>query len=274
MSAFMRFPGFKQKAFTMSYDDGTVHDVRLVKIMKEHGLSGTFNICNIDNGGNGWKLSREEAQELYRGPEIEVAVHCENHLTLTEVSPSAAARDVTVNKEKLEKAFGRIVTGMAYPCGAYNDSVVSMLASCGIDYARTTKSTESFAVPTDWLRLPATCHHNNPRLFELLDKFLVSEKFSYFWRNKPELFYLWGHSFEFESDKNWDLIERFADKIAGKDNVWYATNIEIFKYKRAFDRLVFSSDLEIVENPSAIDVYVNILGKELVVPAGATLVIR
>ena len=31
----MCFPGGLRKAFTMSYDDGVVQDVRLIKIMKE-----------------------------------------------------------------------------------------------------------------------------------------------------------------------------------------------------------------------------------------------
>lgn len=43
---------------------------------------------------------------------------------------------------------------------------------CGIKYARTTVSTGNFAVSHDRLRLPATCHHDDPRLFELADKFL------------------------------------------------------------------------------------------------------
>ena len=39
MSITMRFPGGLYKAFTMSYDDGVKQDVRLVEIMKKHGLS-------------------------------------------------------------------------------------------------------------------------------------------------------------------------------------------------------------------------------------------
>lgn len=45
--AFMRFPGFKLKALTLSYDDGVRQDKRLIEIMQKHGLKGTFNI----NGG-------------------------------------------------------------------------------------------------------------------------------------------------------------------------------------------------------------------------------
>ena len=34
----MRFPGFKGKALTLSYDDGVVQDIRLVEIMKKYGM--------------------------------------------------------------------------------------------------------------------------------------------------------------------------------------------------------------------------------------------
>lgn len=274
MSAFMRFPGFLDKALTLSYDDGTVHDKKLVKIMKDYSLSGTFNICRLPEEKSNWVLSESEARELYSGEGIEVAVHGERHLTWTEVSPELACRDIMYNKENLERVFKTVVTGMAYPCGRYNDRVVELARSCGIDYARTTVSTGGFDIPSDWLRMPATCHHKDPRLMELADKFLNSEKKSYFWSNKPKLFYLWGHSFEFNSDNNWDVIERFAEKTAGRNDVWYATNGEIYKYVRAFDRLVFSVNLEYVENPSALDVYINVLGKELVVPAGKMVEIK
>ena len=37
-SIFMRFPGGKSKALTLSYDDGVAQDIRLIEIMKKHGL--------------------------------------------------------------------------------------------------------------------------------------------------------------------------------------------------------------------------------------------
>lgn len=40
----MRFPGFRRKALTLSYDDGVVNDRRLIEIMNKYGLKGTFNL--------------------------------------------------------------------------------------------------------------------------------------------------------------------------------------------------------------------------------------
>ncbi len=35
------------------------------------------------------------------------------------------------------------------------------------------------------------------------------------------LFYLWGHSYEFEADENWNVIEEFAAYTGNRDEIWY-----------------------------------------------------
>ena len=40
----MRFKDGKKKALTLSYDDGVVQDIRLIGILNQYGLKGTFNI--------------------------------------------------------------------------------------------------------------------------------------------------------------------------------------------------------------------------------------
>ena len=41
---FMRFPGNRPKAFTLSYDDGVVQDIRFMEILNRNGLKCTFNL--------------------------------------------------------------------------------------------------------------------------------------------------------------------------------------------------------------------------------------
>ena len=268
MSLFLRFPGFRNKAVTISYDDGVFQDERLISIMRKYGMKGTFNIPSayMDNDNPKW-LPPEKAKNIYSGDDIEVAIHGAKHYNLTAVEPACAARDVLFDRERLEKHFGRVIRGMAYAFGKYNDRVVDVLKSCGIEYARTTVSTEAFALPADWLRMPATCHHKNPKLMELVDQFLKDKPGS-FWGSGPKLFYLWGHSYEFDNDNNWDVFEKFCEKIGGRDDVYYATNGEIYRYVKAFESLRFSTDLEYVDNPSATDVYIDVIGNKVLVPAG------
>lgn len=86
----------------------------------------------------------------------------------------------------------------------------------------------------------------------------------------PWLFYLWGHSYEFESDENWDVIEAFADIISNKSDIWYATNIEIYEYVNAYKQLRFSMDGSIVHNPTAFDLYFVKNTRDFCIEAGKT----
>ena len=40
---------------------------------------------------------------------------------------------------------------------------------------------------------------------------------------EPKLFYIWGHSYEFKNNDNWDVIENLAKKVAERDDIWNAT---------------------------------------------------
>ena len=42
----MRFPGGLRKAFTLSYDDANYDDMRLMELMDEYGVKGTFNVSS------------------------------------------------------------------------------------------------------------------------------------------------------------------------------------------------------------------------------------
>ena len=276
VNAYIRFPDFKRKALTLSYDDGVRQDKRLIAIMKKHGLKGTFNInagCfgtkyeGIEKG----RMTIDEALELYIPSGMEVAIHGYKHLSLSRVDSAMATNDVCTDRKELERIFGRIIKGMAYANGAYSDEVVEMLKANGVKYARTVISTENFSMPTDWLRLPATCHHNNPRLMELAKRFAEKEESPYFWRNAPEMFYLWGHSYEFDDNDNWSVIEEFAEYIGKRDDIWYATNGEIFDYLTATERLEFSMEADRVYNPTSTTVWLDLFGKKITVPAGETV---
>ena len=106
---------------------------------------------------------------------------------------------------------------------------------------------------------------------ELARAFVEEEPASHHWRRSPKLFYVWGHSYEFNDKNNWEIIEEFAEYIGNRKEIWYATNIEIYRYIKAFDHLSFSAEGRWVYNPSALDVYLHYYGKDVLVPAGATV---
>lgn len=85
------------------------------------------------------------------------------------------------------------------------------------------------------------------------------------------MFYLWGHSFEFDDQDNWEVMEEFARYIGRRDDIWYATNIEVYDYIKAYERLQTSADKTMVHNPSALDVWFAEKGKIYCVHAGEAL---
>ena len=271
---FMKLKDGKSKVLTLSYDDGVVQDKRLIEIMNKYGLKGTFNINsglyapeNADTGRTSGRMTLEEAKELYLNSGHEVAVHALTHPFLESLNSEEIIYEVTEDRKNIEKEFGSLARGMAYPFGTYNDKVVDILEKCGIVYSRTVLSTESFSFPENWLTLHPTCHHNNPKLMDLADDFINADiRF-----NRNKMFYLWGHSYEFDNLDNWNVIEEFAEKVGGKDDVWYATNIEIYDYVKAYEQLQTSYDRKIIHNPTSIDVWVCDNNQTFVIKAGETV---
>ncbi len=274
MNKQMRFPGGRAKALTLSYDDGVVDDIRLIDIMKKHGLKGTFNINSglyspdsYDYSSRTWggRLKYDDAVKLFCDSGMEVAGHSYTHPDLSKLPYTQALYEIIRDRAELEKAYGCIVRGGAYPFGTYNDETVEALKAAGIVYWRSVISTRTFDIPTDWLRLPATCHHKDEKLPELTKTFLEGERSG---KDSPWLFYLWGHSYEFGRDNNWELIENFAAEVGNRDDIWYATNIEVYDYVDAWNRLIFSMDMTMVENPTALDLYFTDADKLYCIPSG------
>lgn len=273
---FMRFPGGKSKALTLSYDDGVEQDIRLIDIMKKHGLKGTFNLNSGLYAAEGTvypkgqvhrRMTKAACLNLYKDSGMEVAVHGLTHPFLEQLPSNQCVQEVLQDRINLEQDYDVIVRGMAYPYGTYSDTVVEILKQCGIVYSRTVISTGQFDIPEDWLRLPATCHHKDARLMPLAHKFVEEAP-----TREPWLFYLWGHSYEFEGDNNWHVIEEFAEYIGGKDDIWYATNIEVYEYIKAYEQLIFSMDGKKVYNPSNKELFFELNGEVLFVKPGENVI--
>lgn len=255
---YMRYPDGKPKAITLSYDDGVAEDIRFIELMKKYGFKGTFNLSynriaenkEIPAGKRHRKLTAEEIRKVYTPDCTEIAMHSFNHRSFGTIPASEVMYEIVEDRKGWESFWGKIVRGMAYANGSYNDDAVDVLRIVGVTYARTTLQTENYDLPTDWLRMKTTCRHKNPRLMELAEEFaaLKVEKYA-------KWFYLWGHTYEFEDDQNWDVIENFFKRMSGLEDVWYATNGEIYDYIQAYNNLQYSADGAWIYNPSAKDVW-------------------
>ncbi len=224
----MLFNG-KRKAITFSFDDGTIEDVRLVKLFNKYNLKGTFNLnSGLLSSTANWKigdikevihLNYFDCPDLYSGHEI--ACHSYKHLRLQELDAKTLENEIKLDKKLLEFLYSCKVRGMAYPFNSYNNDVVKVLESNGIEYSRTTEETRSFSLPTELLKLKPTCHFKSSALLKLAEKFLTDGS------DEDLLFYVWGHSYELVTEADWERFEKFCETVSNHADVFYGTNIEI-----------------------------------------------
>jgi len=241
------FPKGKHKVLTMSYDDGRVEDQRLVSIFNEYGIKGTFH---INAGLFADRIPLSECARLYQGHEV--SCHTYLHPTIARCPVEQVMQQILEDRRALEKVVGYPVRGLSYPNGSFSEEIVKYLPAAGIRYARTVTSTGSFAMPDNFLTWNATCHHNR-NLLEYAQQFKELSKTQYLY-----MMYVWGHSYEFTQKDNWELMEEFCRSIGGRDDIWYASNIEIVDYMEAASRLQYSVSGEFVYNPSVQSVWVEI----------------
>ncbi len=239
------YPQGKKKALTMSYDDGTIHDRRLVEIFNAHGIKGTFHL-NSGTFGREGKITAEEVATLYEGHEV--SCHTFTHPFVERIPNMDVTQQILEDKETLENLCGYVVRGMSYPYGTRDTRSMEIMRSLGMNYSRTTASHNGFGIPDDFMLWNPTCHHKGD-IMEKLHRFKsITSALS--------LFYIWGHSYEFNNDNNWELMEEFCAAAQGMEDTWYATNIEIYDYITALRRCELSVDRSMLYNPSAVSIWV------------------
>ncbi len=258
--SFTVYPKGLSRCLTMSYDDGREEDVRLIEIFDKYHIKGTFHV-NSALAYKDKRIDLSAMKEVYKNHEL--SCHMATHPFPTKQPDAVVLQETVTDRLELEKVCGYVVRGMSYPYGNYNSRVIDIIRSAGIEYARTVKATKGFQRPDDFLEWHPTCHHGDAAA--LLPSFLEASPQS------GPLFYVWGHSYEFDRDNNWDQIEEFCEKVSDRDDMWYATNIEIVDYVNAQKALRFSYDCSLVYNPSAIPVWILVNKEPVEIPAGTTV---
>jgi peptidoglycan/xylan/chitin deacetylase (PgdA/CDA1 family) len=268
----------------MSYDDGKVEDLRLLEIFNKHGIKGTFNLnyglmCQDQAGQKHPRICREQIKEVYQGHEI--ATHTMSHPTIARCPLTEVAREILEDRKGLEGITGMPVRGHAYPNGSYSEEIKQLFRQLGIAYARVVETTtgyepenppkwhaiSDFALPEDPMEWRFTCHHDSPKLMKKAEAFVEYKKPQYL-----KLMSVWGHSYEFAENDNWEVIENFCEYMGGREDIWYATNIEIIDYLEAYRRLQFTVDCESVYNPNAQSVWLRLNDKICAEIKGGTFV--
>ena len=165
-------------------------------------------------------------KHIYAGHEI--AVHTLTHPQLPLIEDDdEIIRQVNEDRLNLSELAGYEVFGMAYPGGGVNcnDRVADIIKeNTPIKYSRTIGVTYSFDPYPDIYQYKGTLYHHVDwdKLFDMGQKFLDLKA------DSPQVFYIWGHAYEFDIfPERWEMFEEFCKMMSGKDDIFYGTNIEI-----------------------------------------------
>ncbi len=235
------FPDGKTKAVVLSFDDGLVQDRRLVEVFERHGLKGTFHLVSdflgteddwlIEFTGEPARyLEAGEIADLFAGHEV--SSHSLSHPALTTVNDAEVLRQVNQDRARLATLSGQSVDSHAYPFGAHDDRVVSLLVGTDLKAARVVEGTGSFDLPDDPLRWAPTAHHLEAEAH--IERFLKESD------GRPRLLLIYGHSWEFdigEDGNDWTLIERISASLGSREDLWSAGLGEVARYLEAIRSL-------------------------------------
>jgi peptidoglycan-N-acetylglucosamine deacetylase len=230
---------------TSSWDDGHRCDVRLARMLKEHGLKATFYVA---------PENQEFAkQDLLPLPEIrnlsqdfEIGAHSMTHRRLPTISEQEAAREIIESKAVLEQVIGKEIEVFCYPGGAYTKLHAQLVRDAGYRYARTT-ARYTFTVD-DPYEAGTSLHVYNHRSrsdlwqtarfvkfqpikilrcleWEALAKAMFDQVIK-----EGGIYHIWGHSWEIDEHNDWECLENVFRYISANPKVSYVTNGELETY--------------------------------------------
>jgi peptidoglycan-N-acetylglucosamine deacetylase len=212
---------------TTSWDDGHPADLRVAELLARHGVRGTFYVPNRNVEGRPVMLPSEVRQ---LGRCFEIGGHTRDHVSLLQLTPDEAARQIGNNKAWLEALLGQEVGGFAYVRGHHNRTVRRLVREAGFRYARTVRNLSAsrgddpFRMPTTvqffpheravYVRNYLTGGPTPPRLAAL--RAVLRERgladrvhgVAGACLGAGRHFHLWGHSWEIEQHDLWGELDR------------------------------------------------------------------
>ena len=267
------YPGFAKKAiiFSTDEDDGNQRsDIGLTQRFRNHNFNAAFNlVAKPYDGANETKIA--SLKELYNG--FEIANHSYSHIGMmqsnTSTTDALCIEDCEKGKEILEGIFGEgSVHGMIWPVSHGDREAVVEHVMANYEYVRSAPAESGgdyFAVPTsfgpNWRWTCVDWHNDVTYLTRYADEYFALET------DDLTLFSLWSHSVFYPVNDNWDVMDDFLNDFTHSgQNIWNPQPYRYVEYVKAMQNVTVENG--IIINPTDVDVYAIVDGKEVVIAAG------
>lgn len=203
------------KIVCLSFDDGTVYDIRFIELLNKYNLKATLNL-NSELKDFVWyfgnnpikRLDLNEYKELYNGHEV--ASHSLTHPYFSSLDDKEIIRQVKEDINNLKNIFNKEIVGFAFPFHDQTEEIIQVIKeNINVEYIRYSFFSNEY-LPKDRYHIP---------LHAIYDDEDIYEKLEHYKKNKLEnsLFVIAGHSYEFEMKNDWEKIEALL-KYLNEDN--------------------------------------------------------
>lgn len=183
----------KNKYLTFSFDDCEIYDRKLCELFRKYKMKATFFLISDQLGFR---------CDFHRYGENTVV----ERVSAKEVLTTYAGMEVATHTRNHKCPVNDLED-------AVWDSAEYLSSFC-------------FEVPKEWLAWNPTCKYDDDRIGELVNDFLAYSS------DKPAVFHIYGHSYELtrkENRYNFEGFERLLQKLSGRDDIVYATNLEVWE---------------------------------------------
>lgn len=207
------------------WDDGSPHDIQLIRLHERYKIPGMFFIPTINKEGR--PVITDSDIKRYCSKYISFGAHTNNHTYLTSIDKNNIEKEVIDNKKYLERITGKEIKHFCLPGGKYNNKILKIVkkhfktirtADTGCFHHKKTyliKPTIHF-YDRGYRSLFLNCmkhieikeafyiwKHRKDNYFELLKRIIDFESN----KKKDSIIIVWGHSWEIEEFSLWDKIE-------------------------------------------------------------------
>ncbi len=200
------------KIVSLSFDDGTVYDVRFIELLNKYNLRATLNL-NSGLKDFVWyygdtpikRLDLMKVKDIYAGHEV--ASHSLTHPYFSSLTYEEIEKEVCKDIRNLTDIFGHRVNGFAFPFHDQTEENIQSVSKCAdLKYIRFSYLIDN-CTPADRYHIPINALYDDPDIYEKLSAFSHCAE-------ENALFVIAGHSYEFEVKDDWQKIEKLLSYLS------------------------------------------------------------
>lgn len=209
------------KIVSLSFDDGTIYDIRFTELLNKYNLKATLNL-NSGLKDFVWyyedkpvkRLDLKEFKDIYEGHEV--ASHSLTHPYFSSLSKEEITKEVKEDTVNLRNIFGNNVVGFAFPFhDQTEENIQTVKNTVDLEYIRYSFLTDDY-MPKDRYHIPINALYDDANIFNKLEAFKQNPA-------KNALFVIAGHSYEFEMKDDWDKIESLLSYLKKDEEITVLT---------------------------------------------------